>query len=112
MRMMGGFEDLTPGRASDGIAAIQMRAWHCLETPIGGLPQDPTWGWGLPDKIGVGLAPGDLKLEEQIGRAALKKDPEIRNATVAITMLDSTRMRVSIHLETTRGPIDIERDLA
>ncbi len=112
MRMMGGYSDLTPGRAADGIAAIQMRVWHIVETPVGGLPQDPDWGWGLQDQIGVGLAPGDLRTEEQVGRAAIRRDPEVKDAHVTITEFAPNRYRVKIRLETVRGPADIERDLA
>lgn len=111
MRQMGGFADLTPGRASDGVRAIQERAYRIIDTPVGALPQDPEWGWGLADQIGIGLAPGDLRVLEQVGRAAFKRDPEIVEATVTIT-LDGNRATVNAHLETMRGPADIERDLA
>jgi hypothetical protein len=108
---MGGFSDITPGRAADGVAAIQMRAWHIMDTTVGGLPQDPDWGWGIADKIGVGLNPGDLKTEEHVGRAAFRRDPEIKDASVAIEEISLNRYRVTVHLETVRGPADIERDI-
>lgn len=111
MRHMGGFEDLTPGRAADGIRAIEMRAWRIVESPVGSVPEDPDAGWGLSDKIGVGIAAGDIKTEEQIGRSALIRDPEILDASVTITPAIGP-WHVHIKLQTIRGPVDIERDLA
>lgn len=109
---MGGFEDYTPGRTAEGIEAIRQRAYHILDTPPGGLPQDPEWGWGIRDLVGEGLQPGDLRTLEAIGREAFKRDPEIRDATVAITVLEGdpgsiTRARVDVALLTSLGATDI-----
>jgi len=111
MRMMGGYEDLTPGRLADGIEAIRMRAFRIIETEPGQLPQDPEWGWGLRRYVGVPLGPADLELIAQIGRAAFRRDPEIQDARVTITQ-EGRVAHVRAQLLTIRGPVDIERDIA
>lgn len=112
MRQIGGFEDITPGRAADGIAALQMRAVHIIDTPPGGLPQDPEWGWGIRELIGENLGPGDLRLAEQVGRAAFRRDPEVKDATVTITPTGPASARVTVRLEAVGGIVDIERDIS
>ena len=108
MRQMGGAEDYTPGRTADGIEAIAQRAYHILDTPPGGLPQDPEWGWGLRDLIGQGLVDGDLRVHEAIGRAAFKRDPEILDADVAITLAADGHGTIRALLTTTLGETTIE----
>lgn len=117
MRQMGGFEDLTLGRAAEGIEAIRQRAYHILDTAVGGLPQDTEFGWPIRDAIGVGLAPGDLRTLEAIGRAAFKRDPEIREALVTIALEDEVpgeprEGTVDVALETALGNTTITAELA
>lgn len=106
---MGGFEDLTLGRAVEGLEAVRTRAYHILDTPTGGLPQDPEFGWPIRDAIGVGLAPGDLRTAEAIGRAAFKRDPEVFEALVTITPVtalptnDPQEYTVAVQLTTALG---------
>lgn len=116
MRHMGGAVDYTPGRVAEGIEAIRQRAAHILDTPPGALPQDPEWGWDLRGMIGVGLAPGDLRTAEAIGREAFRRDPEIVDAEVTIELLDlpdtsQKRARVTVLLQTQLGTTTLEATL-
>jgi phage baseplate assembly protein W len=113
MRQMGGAVDYTPGRVADGIEAIRQRAAHILDTPPGALPQDPEWGWAIRDMIGVGLAPGDLRTAEAIGREAFRRDPEIDDAEVTIELLplngtSQQRGRITVVLQTRLGATTLE----
>lgn len=87
MRQMGGAVDYTPGRAASGLEATRQRAVHTLDTPTGGLPQDPEWGRSLADMIGVGLDDGDLRTAAALFREAFRRDPEIQDADVTIELL-------------------------
>ena len=100
---IGGFEDITPGRAAEGASALQMRVWHIVESPVGTIPQDPTAGWGLRKRLGSKTT-GDLRTEAAIGRAAIKKDREVREATVSITPNPSASNRYRVRISVT--PID------
>lgn len=113
MRHLGGAVDYEPGRVAEGIEAIRQRAAHILDTPPGALPQDPEWGWGIREMIGVGLAPGDLRTAEAIGREAFRRDPEIEDAEVTIELLpmgETSQQRATIRvvLQTRLGETAIE----
>lgn len=113
MRQMGGAVDYTPGRTAEGIEAIRQRAAHIIDTPPGSLPQDPEWGWAIRDMVGVGLAPGDLRTAEAIGREAFRRDPEIDDAEVSIVLLSGSeasqaRATITVVLQTRLGSSTIE----
>jgi phage baseplate assembly protein W len=113
MRHMGGAMDYTPGRAAEGLEAIRQRAAHILDTPRGALPQDPEWGIGIADWIGVGLLPGDLRTLEALAREAFRRDPEIDDAEVSIELLElpdtsAQAARVTVLLQTRLGATTIE----
>lgn len=112
MKQIGGYEDITPGRPATGLDALRMRVWHIVETPVGRLPQDPTWGWGLRRRLGVKMTVGDLKTEASIGREAIRKDPEVQDATVVIDPIDGRRYRVRISITPrTGGTLEIDREV-
>jgi phage baseplate assembly protein W len=112
MKQIGGYEDITPGRPATGLDALRMRVWHIVETPVGRLPQDPTWGWGLRRRLGTKTTAGDLKTEAAIGREALRKDPEVRDATVTIARLTDNRYRVLISVTPLEGgTLEIDREV-
>jgi phage baseplate assembly protein W len=111
MRMMGGFDDITIGRSAVGVEAVRQRAYRILDTPPGALPQDPEWGWGIRDLIGVGLEPGDLRTQEAIGRAAFRRDPEVVDASVAITPVDVGRYRIDVTLSTAAGATTVSSEV-
>lgn len=113
MRHLGGAVDYEPGRMAEGLEAIRQRAAHILDTPPGALPQDPEWGWGIREMIGVGLAPGDLRTAEAIGREAFRRDPEIDDAEVHIELeqlADTSQQRgiTTVILQTRLGSTTIE----
>lgn len=114
MRHMGGFTDVVFGRAVEGHAALACRVWHCVETPVGKLPQDPKWGWGLAQRLGDKVAGGgDLKTEANVGRAAIRRDPEVRDVSISITERSTGRYRVQIFVYPIEGlPFDIDRELS
>jgi hypothetical protein len=94
---LAGYEDIIYGRTAPGNEALVMRVWHIVETPLGGLAQDPKWGWGLPSKLGSKTT-GDLRTEANIGRTAIRRDREVRDATVTITEVSAGRYRVEISI--------------
>lgn len=111
MKHIGGYEDITPGRTADGVEALKMRVFHIIDTPPGALPQDPEWGWGLAQYIGEPVTDADIRLLAQIGRAAFRRDPEVHDATVEITVPSPGVARVNARLQTRSGIVDIERDI-
>lgn len=113
MRQMGGAVDYTPGRMAEGIEAIRQRACRIMDTPPGGLPQDPEWGWAIRDMIGVGFEPGDVRTAEAIGREAFRRDPEILDADVSLTLEsvnDSNQQtwRIGVVLQTQLGNTTVD----
>lgn len=112
MRMMGGYEDLTPGRAAEDVEALRMRAVHIIDTSPGELPQDPEWGWGARNYLGTNLGAGDLELIGQIGRAAFRRDPEVQDATVSIAQTSPGRATIRPQLSTTLGAVIVEREIS
>ena len=112
MRMMGGYEDLTPGRAAEGVEALKMRAVHIIDTSPGELPQDPEWGWGVRNYLGVNLGAGDLDLIAQVGRAAFRRDPEVSDATVSIAQTAPGRATIHVQLQTTLGDVTVETEIS
>lgn len=115
MRQMGCAFDYTPGRTAEGLEAIRQRALHIIETPVGGLPQDPEWGWGIYDLVGLGLLPGDVRLHEALGREAFRRDPEIDDAEVSIEIstLNESQQRgtITVILQTRLGATTIAASL-
>lgn len=112
MRQMGGAEDVTIGRTATGVEAVRMRAYHILDTPPGGLPQDPEWGWAIRDMLGQGLEPGDLRTAEAIGREAFKRDPEILDAEVSITLTGERSGRIDVKLQTVYGDTSLTTEIS
>lgn len=112
MRQMGGYEDLTPGRTASGVEALRQRAYHLLDTPVGGLAQDPEWGWGIRDLIGIGLDADDLTTAAAIGREAFRRDPEILDASITFTEIAPNRYKVDIALSTVYGNTEISAEAA
>jgi len=114
MRHIGGFEDITPGRVAEEGNALAMRIWHLVESAPGTIPQDPAAGWGLPRRLGKKTT-GDMKTEANIGRAAIKRDREVRDATVMITPRSDSpnRYRVLIRVTPIEGPpFTIDREVS
>lgn len=103
MKQMAGLSDIIPGRSVRGSAALGTRLWHIVISPKGSIPQDPALGWGLPAKLGKKVSGTSLKTEAAIGRDELKKDPEVRDATVTITDEGAGRYRVRIMAMPTEG---------
>ena len=103
MKHSAGLSDMIPGRHVRGAAALGTRLWHIVISPKGSIPQDPALGWGLPAKLGKKVSGTSLKTEEAIGRNELKKDPEVRDATVTITDEGAGRYRVKIIAMPTDG---------
>lgn len=94
---------MIPGRHVRGASALGTRLWHIAISPKGSIPQDPALGWGLPSKLGKKASETSLKMEAAIGRDELKKDPEVRDATVTITEESAGRYRVRILAMPTDG---------
>jgi hypothetical protein len=103
MKHMGGFSDMTPGRNVRGGSAIAVRVWHIVISPKGSIPQDPALGWGLPSKLGTKATETSLKVEAAIGRDEIKKDPEVRDASVKIEPISPGHYRVEIIVFPTEG---------
>lgn len=112
MRVMGGYEDLTPGRAADDVEALRMRAVHIIDTSPGELPQDPEWGWGVRNYLGTNLGAGDLDLIAQVGRGAFRRDREVQDATVTIAQTAPGRATIHVQLATTLGTVTVEREIS
>jgi hypothetical protein len=98
-----GLSDMIPGRSVRGGAALGTRLWHIVISPKGSIPQDPARGWGLPAKLGKKASETSLKMEAAVGRDELKKDPEVRDATVTITEESAGFYRVRIAAMPTEG---------
>lgn len=103
MKHSAGLSDMIPGRQVRGANALGARLWHIVLSPKGSIPQDPALGWGLPAKLGKKVSETSLKTEAAIGRDELKKDPEVRDATVTITDEGGGSYRVRITAMPTEG---------
>lgn len=110
MKQIAGLSDMVPGRTVRGGSAIAVRVWHIVISPKGSIPQDPTIGWGLPLRLGTKATETSLKTEAALGRDELKKDPEVKDASVTIENESAGLYRVRITVMPTSGAaIEIDK---
>lgn len=112
MKQLAGLSDMIPGRHVRGGSALGARIWHIVISPKGSIPQDPTLGWGLPQKLGKKVTETSLKTEAAYGRDAIKQDPEVQDAIVTIEDEGDGRYRVRITAIPTDGAaVEIDEEL-
>lgn len=112
MKHMGGLSDITPGRSVRGGNGAIARIWHIVISPKGSIPQNPDLGWGLPLRLGHKASAQALRTEAALGAGELRKDPEIREASVEIELIEGATYRVRIVGTTTdAAAFEIEQEL-
>jgi hypothetical protein len=85
------------------VAEAIVRRWN---TPRGGMPDDPAYGYDLTAYLNDDLGPGDLaKIGSQAAAEALK-DQRVNSATVTVQLLGG-ELLVTGSLGTANGPFNL-----
>lgn len=106
-RRMYCWDDLVPGKNASQAEALRQRIYHIVFTPIGALPQDPTWGLGIQDSLARAFTTSDFRTLEALTKRAVESDPEVTEATVTITKTGDRTATIDIRAKTTVADLQI-----
>jgi phage baseplate assembly protein W len=93
----------SPGTFVTGNRAIAEAIARRLQTPRGGLIDDPTYGYDLTDFVDADVSPADLARMQSNVVAECLKDERVSGASVSVLLTAAGVMIATIKLEPVGG---------
>lgn len=101
-------EDLTmPAVLVSGLRVVGEAMARRLQTPRGGLIDDPNYGFALSEYVNDDITPADLANIKANTLAEAQKDERIISATVTVVLASDGLLVTTIKAQTSSGPFKL-----